>query len=228
MELIRHGHACFSVLDARGRTWLFDPYRPGGLGGKISLLLPQVDPFAVLCTHAHEDHAWRDPAWEGAEFVEEPARWPGARLEVVASPHDDSGGAVMGFTKSLRLDLEAEGGVEISVAHAGDIGSVDPEVVELCRGSDVLLVPAGGHFTIGPEHAEALARAAEGRCAVLMHLREPGVDLEDLLEPEAAFARISAPVRRIESGRLPLPGALPATGTAFVWMRQTCELVPPP
>jgi len=193
----------------------------------MRLALPVLEPFVVLSTHAHEDHSWRDPAWTDAPFVEEPGSWPGAKLDLCASPHDKEGGAKMGFTRSLKLSLDLGSGAALTIAHAGDLGTVDPHVVELCRHVDLLLVPAGGHFTIGPEEAEALARAAEVRCAVLMHLREPGVDL-DLLEPGAAFARLSVPVRRVESGRLTLPDELPARGTAFMWMRPTCELVPPP
>jgi L-ascorbate metabolism protein UlaG (beta-lactamase superfamily) len=218
VELVRHGHACFSLLDTRGRTWLFDPYRPGGLAGRMKLALPDVDPFAVISTHAHEDHAWRDGAWAAVPFVEEPCSWPGADIEVISSPHDAQGGALMGYTRCIRLTLEAADGSDFGIVHVGDVGTVDPDVVDLCRGADLMLVPAGGRFTIGPEQAEELVRRAAARCAVLMHLREPGVDL-DLLEPEQAFARISAPVKRFLSGRLRVPEDMPEAGSSFAWLR---------
>ena len=91
MRLIRHAHACFSLEDAAGRTWLFDPYRPGGLGGRFRVALPELHPYRVLLTHAHEDHAWRAASFADVPVWEEacPAgdSWEaGARLRVAAVP----------------------------------------------------------------------------------------------------------------------------------------------
>ena len=185
---------------------------------------------AALLTHAHEDHAWRAASFADVPVWEEacPAgdSWEaGARLRVAAVPHDTCGGTRMGYTRALRLELDLPGAPPFAVVHAGDLGTSDsPELRALCRGADLLLLPAGGTYTLGPEEAVALAESSGAGAAVLMHLRELGIDLP-MLTPDEAIARAGRPVTRVPTGALTLP--LPASAPPLYYLAPTAPLLAP-
>ncbi|MBR58402.1 MAG: hypothetical protein CMH54_10325 [Myxococcales bacterium] len=211
----RHGHACFSVLDTKGRRWLFDPYRPDGLGGRFNLPLPPITPYAIVSTHAHEDHAWRSDGWDQIPFIEGNYSDEGVCIQAIALPHDAEDGTRMGYTRAFRMEIEGDGAPTV-VVHTGDIGTIeDPDLIGLCQNADLLIVPAGGNYTIGPEQAVALASQCSARIVVLMHFREPGIDLP-MLTPDEAFAKLSQPVERIPSGELTITEN--SEETRVVWM----------
>ena len=217
MELVRHGHACFSVKDHLNRIWLFDPYRPAGLNGLFNLPLPDLTPTAILSTHSHEDHAWRSADWFHLPFHERPFEAEDIKMSCVTIAHDCDGGTQMGFSRAMRLDIQHRPGQELSVVHAGDASDVEtPSLQELCQDADVLILPAGGTYTMGPEQALELAQRSGARCTILTHFREPGVDLP-MLRPEEAFDRIAPKVHTIESGRLALP--LETEVPPLVWLK---------
>ncbi len=214
----RHGHACFSVRDRQERLWLFDPFRPDGLGGRFNLPLPDVDPYAILSTHAHEDHAWRSQRWRSVPFIEGPYSDSGVNIQAIAMPHDPDHGTRMGYTRAFRMEINGESGAPTAVVHTGDIGTIqDPALIQLCQDADVLIVPAGGNYTIGPEQAVDLARQCRVRMAVLMHFKEPGIDLP-MLTPEDAFARLPEPVERIPPDGMTIETDCREGFTRLVWM----------
>lgn len=56
MELTWYGHSCFKLSSAAGSV-VFDPYAPGSVPG---LTLPPITADAVICSHEHADHAYRE------------------------------------------------------------------------------------------------------------------------------------------------------------------------
>jgi L-ascorbate metabolism protein UlaG (beta-lactamase superfamily) len=86
--------------------------------------------------------------------------------------HDRSGGTRMGLARMLSLT----DGVT-RVVHCGDLGTFGPEDVAWLRGCDVLLVPAGGTYTLDGAQAADLARQVQARWTVPMHAADPRVDL---------------------------------------------------
>ncbi len=217
MELVRHGHACFSVRDHLDRIWLFDPYRPDGLGGRFNLALPDIQPTGIFSTHSHEDHAWRCQQWRDVPFHEQDFEDRDLRLTCRTISHDDCGGSRMGFSRTMRLEIQVAPERTITVVHAGDASDIKDEALQdQCASADVLILPAGGTFTMGPADAAKLAQQSQARCTVLTHFREPGVDLP-MLTPEEAFASINTAFHPIESGHLILP--IPPDTPSFVWMK---------
>ena len=73
------------------------------------------------------------------------------------------------------------------LAHLGDIGHpLSPEQLAALGKVDVLLVPTGGTYTLGPKEAADAARAVGAPCVVPMHyyiptLTFPLEDVEDFL-----------------------------------------------
>jgi L-ascorbate metabolism protein UlaG (beta-lactamase superfamily) len=80
--------------------------------------------------------------------------------------------------------VEADG---LSLVHLGDLGHVpDAEAVSALGRPDVLVVPAGGVFTVSPEEAWRTIGRLAPSVVVPMHYKTPGLalplgELEDFL-----------------------------------------------
>ena len=186
MQITWYGHACFLVETAEGSV-LLDPYAPGSVPG---LTLPPVTADLVLCSHEHRDHGYR----EGARLS---GKAPGLRVETVDCFHDDKGGALRGPNR-IHI-LEAEG---LRLVHLGDLGHpLSPEQRQALGRVDVLLIPVGGHYTIGPETAAELAKQLAPAVTVPMHYRGPGFGY-DVIGPVKPFLRHFDRVLRLEGNTL--------------------------
>lgn len=196
------GHAAFDLRMGGVRLCL-DPHRPGAVGGRFAL--PPIDgPFdAIACTHQHEDHAGWTPSLGTTRFVE------GGdcigRICIRSRPafHDQEGGARMGMVQ--MLSFEADG---LRVVHCGDIGVFSDADVAWLRGTDVLLLPVGGTYTLGAQQAAELVARVAPRVAVPMHAADDRVDLP--LESVAAFVQaVGVPVLHLAQLDLDLAGEGP-------------------
>jgi L-ascorbate metabolism protein UlaG (beta-lactamase superfamily) len=165
------GHAAFDLTLAGTRLCL-DPHRPGALGGRFALP-PIVGPFdAVVCTHRHEDHAGWTPALGTEQILDRAGSFGPLQLDVRAAVHDTAGGTRAGLTRMVSIR-----GDGLRVVHAGDIAQWTPDDVAWLRGADVLLIPAGGTYTMDGAQAAALAREVGARWTVPMHCRDARIDL---------------------------------------------------
>ncbi len=165
------GHSCF-LLEAGGWRAVLDPYAPGSVPGLRPLSL---DADAVFCSHGHRDHA-------GTEGIRVTGAVPcPCGVLVLDSFHDDRKGALRGKNEIRIFDF---GGLR--VAHLGDLGCApSPEAEAALLGVDCLLVPVGGHYTIGPGEAAELVERLRPRSAVPMHYRSGGIgyDVIGTVEP---------------------------------------------
>lgn len=165
------GHAAFDLRLGATRL-LLDPHRPGAVGGRLQLP-PIVGPFdAIASTHNHEDHNAWDPAFGTAHWLQDGEVF--ADIEVCTRPvfHDAHGGVQMGLSRMVSLRWQG-----LRIVHSGDIGAFDEADVAWLRGTDVLLLAAGGTYTLGPAAAAELARRAAPRVVVPMHCADPRVAL---------------------------------------------------
>ena len=159
MKITWYGHSCFMLESAEGSA-VFDPYAPGSVPG---LKLPPLTADAVLCSHGHRDHGY-------AEGVSLSGHTPTFCVETIECFHDAEGGRLRG-ENTIHI-VTAEG---LRVAHLGDLGHMlSPEQLEKLGRPEVLLLPVGGHYTIGPETAAELAEAVGARITVPMHYRGRG------------------------------------------------------
>ena len=173
MKLTWYGHACFLVETAEG-SLVFDPYEPGSVPG---LTLPPLRADAVVCSHGHRDHNY-------TEGVELSGRKPDFTLRSLPCFHDDRHGALRGENRISVL--EAEG---LRLVHLGDLGhALSPELRAAIGRPDVLLIPVGGFYTIGPDEAAAAVRALRPRLTIPMHYRGAGFGYE-VIGPVEDFLR---------------------------------------
>lgn len=186
MKLTWYGHSCFLVESAEGSA-VFDPYAPGSVPG---LRLPPLTADAVFTSHGHADHSY-------AAGVTLTGRKPGFRVRELASFHDEQQGKKRG-ENTIRV-LESEG---LRLAHLGDLGhGLTPTLAAALRDLDVLLLPVGGYYTIGPEEAWQLVTELRPRCAVPMHYRGRGFGY-DVIAPVEDFLKLAGDYTRIKTNSM--------------------------
>ena len=89
--------------------------------------------------------------------------------------HDDQGGALRGGNTMRAFCAEG-----LRVVHCGDLGHwPDEEQRAFLMGSDVLMLPVGGYYTIDAAEAEKIVDAVCPRTVLPMHYRfgEHGMDV---------------------------------------------------
>lgn len=199
MELRYYGHATFG-LTSGGKTIVIDPFNDD-----IGYPKPTVTPDAVVISHEHFDHnnvglvqgspkVIRGLAQEGKTWATVDERVGSVRITGVPTYHDAEQGAARG--KNTVTIFEAEG---LRVVHLGDLGHLlTDEQVKAIGKVDVLMIPMGGHYTIGPAEADKVIAQLKPRVVIPMHFKTkvnegwPIGTLDDCLEGKTGAKRIGA------------------------------------
>ncbi|MBW4081320.1 metal-dependent hydrolase [Paenibacillus sp. S150] len=181
MKIIYHGHSCVQI-EVNGKSLIIDPFISGNSAAVTKAEDIQTD--AVLLTHAHMDHildaapiAERNnvpvvaivelAAYLGEKGAETIGMNIGgtadlgfAKATMIHAFHTSSitlenGQSIYGGTPAGFI-IEAEGR---TVLHAGDTGLFsDLKMFGELYDIDLAILPIGGHFTMGPEHALIAAK----------------------------------------------------------------------
>ncbi|MDR7419147.1 MAG: MBL fold metallo-hydrolase [Armatimonadota bacterium] len=201
MELRYHGHSMFSLV-ADGTTIVIDPWNED-----IGHPTPVVAPDAIVVSHEHFDHnnvklcrgtpkVIRCLAEEGKTWARVDERVGPVRITGVATYHDTEQGKARG--KNTITIFEVEG---LRIAHLGDLGHLlTDEQVRAVGRVDVLLIPVGGHYTIGPAEADAVIEQLAPKVVVPMHFKTeanaswPIGTLEEFLKGKTGVRRKGASV----------------------------------
>ena len=205
MRLSYIGHATFLIESDGGTRILMDPFRPGAFGKfKLRPFQERVD--VVVSSHPHIDHDWIDPSFGTPAVLRAPGRAAGIDFAGLKLPHDAVEGAKRGFVTGFRFEVDG-----VSVFHPGDLGRplTCAEADRLGR-VDVLLLPVGGTFTIGPDDGVKVMASLHPAFVVPMHYKHPAVDLP-LLPLDAFLSRVPGcwervAVQPVRFERPPSPG----------------------
>ena len=170
MRIRWHGHSCFEI--AGSTVVVTDPHD----GKSIGIRTPNVTADVVLVSHDHFDHnCSRVVKGPDAAVMTEPIMTVdrGVRIEGFEAYHDDQGGRKRGKVTLFKFELDG-----LFFCHLGDLGHVvDDATAEHLAGVDILFVPVGDVFTIGPEAALQVIDKIRPRIAVPMHYRTQGLSL---------------------------------------------------
>ncbi len=182
-------HACFE-LEYEGRRLLIDPHDGGSLG--VGFKPPAVRGVDyVLVTHEHYDHNAVGVV-EASQVVREGVgvfELPPFTVKGVRLPHDEFEGRIRGFVVVYRIQAG-----DISVLHLSDLGRpLTGEEAEQLKPVDIVLVPAGGVYTLHPRLALETALSLEPRLIIPMHYWLPGMQLP--LEPLDVMLRYAKKIR---------------------------------
>ncbi len=181
------GHSCFRV-ECGNFSIVLDPFAPGSVPGCADI---RETADLVLCSHEHGDHNYR-----GGVTIREGGNNP-FRVTEIASYHDDQNGALRG--KNIITVLEAEG---VKLAHMGDIGCMPgPAALEKLQGADAILLPVGGHYTVGPVEAKAIVDAVHPKTVIPMHYRSESFGF-DVIGTVEDFLALCSSVTRLDSDAL--------------------------
>ncbi len=95
------------------------------------------------------------------------------KIKGIKSYHDDSSGTRRGENVMFKFTLD-----KINFCHLGDLGHLlDDEIIEQLGDIDILFVPVGNVFTIGPKEAWKVINAIKPKAAIPMHYRVGGLSL---------------------------------------------------
>lgn len=169
IKLIWYGHSCFQA-EYENKSVVFDPYQDGSVPG---LTLPKnIMADAVYCSHNHSDH-------NAAALIHVTGSADPFPTWKITVPHDDTNGTKRGVTDIRFVQLG-----HCLLAHLGDIGRMPTEKeYNQLKKADILLIPAGGYFTINAWQVFEIIKQVNPKLAVLMHYRNGwGYDVLDDIE----------------------------------------------
>ena len=183
MIITWQGHSCFKIQDKigpEGVTVVTDPFNK-----EAGLKVPNFEADIITVSHDHKDHNNVD-ALRGTPFVISCAGeydFKGVLIEGIDSYHDDKKGEERGANIMYRIEID-----DISVAHLGDLGDIlDNAQLEKLVGTDVLLIPVGGKYTIDAKKAVEVISQIEPRIVIPMHYKTK--DLKYDLDPIDKFVK---------------------------------------
>ena len=196
MKLLYIGHACFLLTTSGGLRILIDPYQPGAFGGAIGYGPIPFGADVVLVTHEHADHnAVNAAPGTPKQVIRGTGSWEvdGVRIHGVLTYHDEKQGRERG--PNTVFVIEADG---LKIAHLGDLGHVlTQEQVKEIGPVDVLLIPVGSVFTIGPAEAWKVVEELQPKVIIPMHYKTPKVGFP--LEPVEHFTQGKEHVKQLSS-----------------------------
>jgi L-ascorbate metabolism protein UlaG (beta-lactamase superfamily) len=216
MQLTYYGHACF-LLESGGTSILIDPFNE-----QCGYPFPRVAPTAVAVSHEHFDHNHVEVAGGapkvirglragGKEWATVAERVGPIAVGAVRTYHDGAQGAERG--RNVMFIFEADG---VRLVHAGDLGhTLTQDQVAAAGRVDVLLLPVGGYYTIGPREADVVVDQLRPRVVVPMHYKTD-VNADWPIGPVDDFLRGKARVRRRERTVTITPAELPAEREIWV------------
>ena len=155
------GHSCFQI-ELEGHRILLDPYEHDYVPGLAPL---QAAAHEVYCSHDHGDH--------NAKSLVRPLPEDGGRpfrVSTVATDHDTEQGRLRG--KNTIHIFESR---DLRIAHLGDLGHLPTQEQAIpLNGLDVVMIPVGGYYTIGPEEAKKVVALLRPKVVIPMHYRGEG------------------------------------------------------
>jgi L-ascorbate metabolism protein UlaG (beta-lactamase superfamily) len=188
------GHAAFLLETSDGVRIVMDPYESGAYGGALGYGPIETNADIVTVSHdQHEDHNYTSTVKGDPVITKGPGldTVKGVEIKRVHTFHDDSGGKERG--ENYVFCLKADG---MLVCHMGDLGHVltDSQVEEIGQ-PDVMLIPVGGTFTVGPEEASQVTDQLKPRVVIPMHYKTPkcGFPIEEV----GSFLKGKSKIREI-------------------------------
>ncbi len=163
MEITYIGHSCFKIK-GKDSSIVIDPYDP-----KIGYKLPKLECDVLLTTHDHFDHHNVDGVSGYKMLIEGPGEYElnGVFIYGIQVFHDDKQGEERGKQTIYLIDIDG-----ITLLHLGDLGhELSKETLEKISKVDVLMIPIGGVYTIGPEKAVKVISSLEPGIVIPMHYK---------------------------------------------------------
>lgn len=184
MDIKYFGHSSFYIRGKNAKI-VTDPYDSAYTGLKF----PKTEADVVTISHDHADHNSLIDI-KGEPLV---LTWPGefekkqVRITGFKSFHDKQNGEERGENVIYKFEID-----DFSILHCGDLGHMIPdEMIDQIGVVDVVMIPVGGLYTIGPVEAVKVLNEIEPSIVIPMHYGQDGLKDETFggLQPLEAFLK---------------------------------------
>jgi len=192
MDITYLGHSSFKIVVNSSPAGvkqkvsvITDPFDPAMVGLKYS----GVEGEIVTVSHSHPDHNAVSKVSGVKKVIEGPGEYEVMGVSIIGYPsfHDGKAGTERG--KNTIFVIEADG---LRLAHLGDLGhTLSDDLVNEMGSIDVLMIPVGGFFTIGPKEATEIVGKIDPYFTIPMHYAVPGLNADSFakLEPVEKFLK---------------------------------------
>ncbi len=208
MIITYYGHACFKLRGKEG-TVITDPFND-----YVGFEFPNLSADIVTISHDNPAHnnveAVDNTARRDHPFlIDHPGEYEveGVSVFAIKTYQDDKKGSLRGENIVYTFLMD-----ELRVAHLGSIGhELDEKLVSEIGLVDVMFVPVGGQFSIGPKQAVEVARSLEPNIVIPMqyktqqHDKKVFGDMATLDELTKAFEVEPEQVEKLNLSRSSLP-----------------------
>jgi L-ascorbate metabolism protein UlaG (beta-lactamase superfamily) len=203
------GHAAFLLQTRDGTRILMDPYEAGAFGGAVGYGAIRLEADIVTVSHEqHEDHNCTSSVKGNPVVTKGPGTdtVKGVEIKRVHTFHDTSQGQERG--ENYVFCVRADG---MLVCHMGDLGHVlEPSQVDDIGKPDVVLIPVGGTFTVGPKEAWEVVAQLKPRVVIPMHYKTPKcgfplATVEEFLEDKQKVRHMEDSTVEVQPDSLPDP-----------------------
>lgn len=173
MQIVWHCQSLFQITTNPQKNSqvkiVIDPFNKS-----IGLRVPRLEADILLMTHQHHDHN-NVKAVSGNPFlIEGPGEYDVKNIFIqgISSFHDNSQGKERG--ENTIYVIESEG---IRLCHLGDLGQAEltEEQLEKIGETDILMIPAGGTYTISAKEAPKIMSQLEPKIIIPMHYAIPNL-----------------------------------------------------
>jgi L-ascorbate metabolism protein UlaG (beta-lactamase superfamily) len=200
------GHSSFLIISSSGTKIITDPYEPGAFGGTLDYKAIGIEPDIVTVSHEHADHNYVEGLPDHFELISHAGSRivRGIEFRGIETYHDRQEGALRGLNIVFVMHVD-----RMRLCHLGDLGyELGTGDVERIGPVDILFVPVGGYYTIGPEIATQVIERLNPKIAVPMHYKTDRTDMpikpvDDFLTGKSNVRRLSTPEFEITKEQLP-------------------------
>ena len=179
------GQACFKIQGDK-TVLVTDPF-----AAAYGLKVPRLAADIVTVSHDHADHnniaAVRAVTGDQPFIINQPGEYEIKNTFVygISAFHDDEEGIERGPNIIYRIEMDG-----ITLVHLGDLGhALTNGQIEKLEGTDILLIPIGGVYTIDTAQATKLISQLEPRIVIPMHYQIPGLKIGKKIEGVEKFCK---------------------------------------
>lgn len=168
MDISFLGHASF-LLKTKTKSLVTDPFDPKMLG----LRFPKVEAEIVTVSHDHPDHNQASLVSGVEKVIFGPGEYEigGVSIIGIDTFHDDVKGKERGKNTIYIIEME-----DLRLLHLGDLGhKLSEKQLDEIGEIDVLMIPVGGEYTIGPKIATEVTQGIEPKIIIPMHYQMPSL-----------------------------------------------------
>jgi L-ascorbate metabolism protein UlaG (beta-lactamase superfamily) len=167
MKIKWNGHASFTITSDNGTVIVTDPYNSSDYGDELTYDIVRDRADGVLISHEHHDHNFVQGLSGSPKVLRGSGEINAITVTGVKTFHDDAGGAKRGTNTVFRFAVDG-----ITICFLGDLGHIlSQEQMTAIGPVDILLVPAGGTYTLNADMAARLVNAINPKVAIPMHFQ---------------------------------------------------------